>query len=180
MADAEAEIVVFDFQRPGRRQSLLDADPRGSAPKCHRLRVRIGELGDATHVPGHVDMIDRPADAALAVDERVAGGPQRVADARGHGAGGARPAFAGRGDLLLRTFVAGDRAVTAREARIGLNAEHPGRARRLPIEADLAAAEERRRGHLLTEYRGAERIGKVRRARGGADVAADIRAGPAP
>src|SRR5262249_55090396 len=94
VANAEAEVIVFDLQRPGRGQSLLDADARGPAQKCPRLRIRIGELGDAAHVPRHVDVIDRPADAALAVDERVTEGPERIADARRHSAGSAWPAFA--------------------------------------------------------------------------------------
>jgi hypothetical protein len=180
MPEGQAEIVIFDFQRPGRRQRLLDADARRSAPKRHRLRVGIGEFGDAADVARHVDMIDRPGDAALAIDERVAGRSERIADPRGHRAGRAGPALAGRADLLLRAFVAGDRAVGASDTRIGLDAEHPGRARRLPIVAELAAGEESRRTRLVPEHRGAERIGEIRGAAAGADVAADIEAGPAP
>ena len=198
VAAGEAQIVVFDLQRPGGRQCLLNAEADGPAPErgvgAVRGDGRSGKPGQII-VGRHVDLVTGPRHAGLAVDQggrakrqyadrcdivQFVGRTHGVADPAGQRGDGLRANPAGGVDGQGRSGKARAGAVGRDGVAIGFDAEDPLPFGRLPIEADLTSGHRPGAAHGVAENGGAKGIGEVGRSKRQARVCPDIEPGPIP
>src|SRR5882672_2106358 len=116
---SEAQIIVFKFHRPSRRQRVFDASTHG--PAWRDKAARTGEHAVRVVVDEHIDRTTGPGRATLDVEQ---GTVDRISNAAGYGCVQIRtnPAIAAGG--ISRNRKARIGAVGADAAYIRLDAKH--------------------------------------------------------
>ena len=172
---AEAEIVVFELERPCGRQRIFYTAADGPTPSAVLARTRENVAARVV-VDDHVDVVLLPRGAALGVKERraerVAQPPRDRAEQVGSDAT-IRCKKVATGNAETGVVAAG-----IGPAQVGLGAKH--HIPNLIIGTDLTAADEGRAPHIIAERHRSKRIGECGIFKRAADVSADIEAGPVP